>query len=1007
MTKRALGLAAAGLLSLVCAGLGIWQYREANKPMFLRGENEQAEQGRPPVDGDYWAIRLGYGGDPHHLRFEPRWLLDAKQQDARISSGVPTGRKEYRKPAGTSLTLDPNAFTLLGPRPLAGEGFGAGNNAGRTNVILSDPDDPTVAFIGSDGGGIWKTTNCCSAATTWTVKTDFPEIASMAIGDLTMDPHHHEVLYAGTGDLRYGSFSFGAAGILKSTDRGETWTLHGEEVFNPYYGPSAGGFPQYQSIGKVVVDPNNSNNVIATAKTGVFFSYDGAETWTGPCYTNNFATGAGAQRQDGTGLIAVDRGGTTTIYVAIGTRGSPTPVQPDLANNGANGVYRAQMPTSGCPAVSDWTLLANGWPANTGNGTAGATQIGRLELAVAPSDSNTLYAMVSSTNLSTGILAIYKTTDGGDTWTTTGIPGGAGTQMWYDAGLTVSPTDPNVVFASAVDLYRSLNGGSTWLNLTQSYGGGPVHPDNHSRAIVGGDANHVLNGCDGGIYYVDNALTATSAFNANWVALNDTLSTIEIYHGDITANFATSANPGATGGFQDNGSASVLFTGDPGPSQWEATNGGDGIVSRIEPVLGQWWYTSIYYASLYVSTTGPFGNQVNASPPLPGNERASFLTPFDLFRNGVLDGPDGACTSAAGCTHIILGTQRVWESTQGGRPSSSWSAKTGDVTKGTLVLGGDNRSYINQIHYSVNDPTVAILGTNDGNVQYVFGLGTANAATAVDVTGGNSVLPNRPMQDVATDPNNPLIGYAAVGGFDENTPAQPGHVLQVTCTANCASFAWVDKSGNLPDIPANAVIVNPNIPSQVFVGMDWGLYYTDDINADPPVWQRFEGLPHVMVWSLSIDRGYTTLAAFTRSRGAWAWPLPQPSGDSADLAVTIAQPTGVEPGLEFDYTVTVTNNGPDDANNVSLDSTLPAGFTSKGNSGDCTTAFPCVFPTLASGASVEVTVAACVPRDYVTDPLVLNASVASDTTDPDSGNDSAAANVPLVIPLFADGFDCP
>jgi uncharacterized repeat protein (TIGR01451 family) len=292
-------------------------------------------------------------------------------------------------------------------------------------------------------------------------------------------------------------------------------------------------------------------------------------------------------------------------------------------------------------------------------------------------------------------------------------------------------------------------------------------------------------------------------------------------------------------------------------------------------------------------------------------------------------------------------------------------------------------------------------------VQYVFGLGTADAATAVDVTGGNSVLPNRPMMDVATDPNNPLIGYAAVGGFAGNTPATPGHVFQVTCTANCASFAWVDKSGNLPDIPANAVIANPNIPSQVFVGMDWGLYYTDDINADPPVWQRFEGLPHVMIWSLSIDRGFTTLAAFTRSRGAWAWPLPQPSGDSADIAVTIAPPSSVEAGLEFNYTVTVTNNGPDDANNVSLDSTLPRGFTSRGNTGDCTTAFPCVFPTLASGASVEVTVDACVPRDYATDPLVLNASTTSDTTDPDSGNDSATANVPLIASLFADGFDCP
>jgi hypothetical protein len=410
------------------------------------------------------------------------------------------------------------------------------------------------------------------------------------------------------------------------------------------------------------------------------------------------------------------------------------------------------------------------------------------------------------------------------------------------------------------------------VNLTHAYSGGPVHPDNHARAIVGGDANKLLNGNDGGIYYLSNALTATGSTTANWIALNDSLSTIEMYHGDITADFANSPNAGATAGFQDNGSASILFAGTPTAGTWTATNGGDGIVSRIEPVLGHTWYTSVYYADIYASTSGAFGPQFGISPPLDSSDRASFFTPFDLYRYGDVNVPGSGCNNASGCTHIILGTQRVWESTNGGLVS--WTAKTGDLSKNNLIVGSDNRSYINQIHYSVSDTTVAMAATNDGNVQYLFNLGGAGAATAVDVTGGNALLPNRPIQDVATDSANPLLGYAAVGGFSANTPTTPGHVFQVTCTALCASFNWIDKSGNLPDIPANAVIVNPHIPNQVFVGMDWGLYYTDDISAATPVWQRFEGLPHVMVWSLSIDRGFTTLAAYTRSRGAWVWPLP-------------------------------------------------------------------------------------------------------------------------------------
>ena len=96
------------------------------------------------------------------------------------------------------------------------------------------------------------------------------------------------------------------------------------------------------------------------------------------------------------------------------------------------------------------------------------------------------------------------------------------------------------------------------------------------------------------------------------------------------------------------------------------------------------------------------------------------------------------------------------------------------------------------------------------------------------------MLPNRPILDVATDPVNPLIGYAAVGGFDQNTPSTPGHVFQVTCAANCGSFTWANKSGNLPNIPVDSIIANPRYPQQVFAGTDWGLYYTNDINAGIP-----------------------------------------------------------------------------------------------------------------------------------------------------------------------------
>ena len=89
----------------------------------------------------------------------------------------------------------------------------------------------------------------------------------------------------------------------------------------------------------------------------------------------------------------------------------------------------------------------------------------------------------------------------------------------------------------------------------------------------------------------------------------------------------------------------------------------------------------------------------------------------------------------------------------------------------------------------------------------------------------------------------------------------------------------LDKTGNLPDIPVDSIIVNPNNAHQVYAGTDWGVYYTDDITVASPTWVRFEnGISHAMVWDMQIDRGSTTLSVWTRSRGAYVYPLPGGGG---------------------------------------------------------------------------------------------------------------------------------
>ncbi|MEO6066019.1 MAG: hypothetical protein ABIP49_09605, partial [Lysobacterales bacterium] len=631
-----------------------------------------------PSSGDLRAVQMTYPTG----RFEPLWLVESAREAHAIEARTPEGT--YAAARSGDSFLGVGAFTPLGPQPL---NPGASAASGRVNAIVVDPVDPTIAYFGSDGGGVWKTTNCCTAATTWTVKTDLPEIANIAIGDLVLDPNNHNTIYAGTGDLRYGSFSFGAAGLLKSTDQGETWTTLGFDVFNPFYGPSAGlGFPQYQAIGKVVVDPNDSDNLIVGTKTGLFLSYDAGLSWSGPCLTNAHTT----QRQDTTGLLAIDAGATTTLIAAIGTRGSPTPVQPNLDQNGANGVYRGTLPASGCP--TDWALLNNNWPAGTGNGVAGATTNGRIEIAVAPSSPQTIYAQISDTILANGIVGVWKSTDGGTNWLQVGSAAAynpsEGTQMWYDAGLTVDPVNPDIVISSALRLFRSQNGG---INFSQ-IGGTNMHVDHHARAFVGNDPNTLLIGSDGGMWLSTNAAAASPTF----VTLNNSINTIEFYSGDITANFATATNRGASGGAQDNGSNSVQWLGGvpPGPSAWTTRNGGDGIFTRIEPVLGQRWYYSSQNGAVTVALAGPGGGAQNASAPGTwGGDVLSFVMPFELYRYGVLDAPDSGCTTVSGCTRMLAGTNRVWETILGAVPATSWYINSPNLAKGTLGV----RSFVNQL----------------------------------------------------------------------------------------------------------------------------------------------------------------------------------------------------------------------------------------------------------------------------------------------------------------------
>ena len=365
--------------------------------------------------------------------------------------------------------------------------------------------------------------------------TDDPLISAITIDTLAIDPNDHNTIYAGTGDLNFGSFSMGSQGILKSTDAGATWTVLGADVFGPAYTEPPGQFPQYDAVGKVRVDPNNSSKVVAGTKKGVFISYNGGVDWTGPCTTNGFSD----QRQDVTGLELSDMGsGVTRIIAAVGVRGFATTVQYDLGHQRRERPLRREHARERLPdvhvdrverervrlrqrglrqPVRDRREHERGQrrPLRQSNDRRPARQDrhrGRAER----SERDLCPGAVDRTEHAATAAARPAASSGsgrrrtaarpGRTWPARrvrpwAVCGSDYAQNWYDQGLAVDPNNADRLFVDTYDVWLATRTGSSFTDVTCGYGGGTsVHVDQHALAFVNGSSSMLIVGSDGGAF---------------------------------------------------------------------------------------------------------------------------------------------------------------------------------------------------------------------------------------------------------------------------------------------------------------------------------------------------------------------------------------------------------------------------------------------------------------------------------------------------------------------------
>jgi hypothetical protein len=744
------------------------------------------------------------------------------QQCLRLSNQrlKPSGRRVARS-AGPRLELLEDRTLLStwvpkGPAPLLPNPPVSGRLAG----IAVSPTDANTIYVAAAGGGVWKTTN---AGSNWTALTD--NQVTLSMGAIALAPSNSNVIYAGTGEANNSGDSNYGRGILVSTDGGANWTLTGSSIFNKL------------TMSQIAVDPTDPNiayaavgNVGANASgiggTGLYKTTNGGATWTNT--TASISTGISYSD------VKIDPSNPSTVYMAIGT----------YFTAAASGVYKSTN------AGATWTRLSGGLPAS-GNG--------RIALAIAPSNTQVIYASIA--NPTTGALfKMMRSDDGGSTWTdlTSGTPNYVYLQGWYDTTLIVDPSNSAIVYAGGAAgptfgeppaIIRSINSGVSWSDLDLSAGVTP-HADHHAIAF---DANgKLLDGGDGGIYRLD------SPSPVQWSDLNGNLNTIQFQGIDLHPT-----NPNiVVGGSQDNGTE--VFNG----STWNQTDGGDGGFAKFSPTNANRVYHNAppdsFGSGFFRRSDNGGSTWVNKTSGLAADQNfQDFYAPF------VVDPGNG--------DRVLYGTDRIWETTTGGDSWATMSpvlvSTSTDVDAIGLAAGDVNTVY-------------AAFGGDFATSSRIF-VTTNHGASWVehDLPAGNGRV-----ADLQVDPANAQVAYAVVSKFNG------GHVFR---TIN-GGVTWTNISGNLPNLPTWTLqLGKPASGDVLYVGNDDGVYSSTDIGVS---WSPVgDGLPHAQVFQLVLNATTGILGAATHGRGLWTVPLTTTltiTGTSGDDTITVhnlaGDPTSVE-----------------------------------------------------------------------------------------------------------------
>jgi hypothetical protein len=737
---------------------------------------------------------------------------------------------EYLRAAkGLALATAPTqTWVSIGPAPIVGgtpqTTWTARPRSGRVAAVAVDPSNRKHWLIGAAGGGIWETFD---SGASWAPRTDGQPVLTM--GAIAFAPSATNTVYAGTGEAVFAVDAYGGHGLLKSSDGGTTWT------------PQTATTSTFlnRAFSDLAVDPTNADVVIAAVtkaiqwspatvapgSAGIYKTVNGGGSWT-------------LMRAGEATALVVDPKNFSRQYAALGNNiGAPE-----------NGVYRSTN------AADTWDPIAGPW-------TTGTRTVGRIELAIAPSNPDVLYVSIhdatpipGTSRRYHGIIGLWKTANA---WapTPTWQPillgptdDGSGTfgycgwnpfpeprpvpQCFYNHELSVDPKRDNVLYAGGIGLWRY--DGTKWKEVALSNPAKGIHADQHRMAWAG---RQLIVGNDGGVWSTKNK-------GKSWKDHNAGLGTIQFWGG------ALAPTPGllALGGTQDNGTAVWTAT----ALTWKGVIRGDAGPSAFSPTQPQThWAIAAQGRGLEIWRT------VDAGTTL---EPAGTYLPEAIRTSGTIPRPFAQCPTNHDV--MLLADLALWKTTNffASRPyQPTWTSNTTEAT-----------SHITAMAFAASDTTCQTYAIGR---RGALEMTTTGGASWRNLDPNNTLPPQKVPRSLAFDPQTPNTLYVVYRGF---AASQPGRVFR-TANALAAVPTWSNVTAvfnNNPfDFPHNSIAIDPVDPQIVWVGTDLGvLRGTWNSTSASMSWTHYgpeTGLPNVMVHDVKVHAASRRPVAFTHGRGAF------------------------------------------------------------------------------------------------------------------------------------------